>query len=140
MAKLGLPSESDEQKAVVKWLRTLGYTPMAIENEQTIQPKQSADRWRIANHRKAMGQQRGAPDFLIVEPSPFTGRRVVVEMKKRKGGRIKDHQKEIHEMMRRYDYEVVVGFGSDDARMKLQELGYGARPKAGNSVGRGERP
>jgi hypothetical protein len=121
-----VPDEKAEQKAVVRWLRLLNYTPMAIENEQTIQPRQSADRWKIAQHRKSMGREKGAPDFLIVEPSA-AGLKVVVEMKKRKGGRVKAHQEAVHQKMWDNGWVVVVGYGFEDAKAKLEGLGYGKR-------------
>jgi len=48
---------------------------------------------------------------------------VAVEMKRRVG-KLAPEQERMHELMHEAGWHVVVGYGSEDAIRKLQELGY----------------
>ncbi len=117
--------EDDAQEAVVCWLRTNGYIPMASLNGVKL-PGNAATRARRWQRFHKLGALVGAPDLTIMEPAPRDGRHVAIEMKS-KTGRVSDAQREVHAKMRATGWIVLVAKGADDAIEKLMALGYGVR-------------
>lgn len=115
MAKELIPSEHQEQVAVVNRCRQLGLLIMAIPN--------GGYRSKIAGSiLKKEGALAGAPDLCLCLGM---GQTIWIEMKRRKGGVLSDAQKKIHEDMRQLGHQIIVAKGAKDAFDQLKELGIG---------------
>lgn len=112
MAKEIVPSEHQEQVAFVRWAQARGVFVMAIPNGGL------RDRVTGAKMRQE-GALAGAPDLLIALDG---GGVLWLEMKRRKGGRISDVQKVFHQKLEEMGHKVVIGYGANDAMMKVQEI------------------
>lgn len=121
-----VPKESHEGTDLAEWLDSIGavYTHVPLGG---LRPGRAGERLR------AEGTKRGCPDYLIfsgptrpVKGLPSGGfRGVAVELKRRKGGTLKPHQKRFHEKLRACGWVVLVARGVDDAKRQLRALGYG---------------
>lgn len=79
---------------------------------------------------KRMGVKRGVPDYLIFDaPRGSSAPGVAIELKRRKGGKTTDEQKQWLADLRDRGWLVKVCRGADDAIAYLRSLGYG-RAKA----------
>lgn len=110
-----MPSEHDEQKAVVRWLRTKGIFVFAIPNgglRDAITAKRLKDE----------GSTSGIPDLQIVLDG---GRVIWLEMKRRKGGAVSPVQKKVHDSLRALGHTVLVAKGAKEARDLLLDT-FGA--------------
>lgn len=104
-----LPSEHDEQVAVVRWLRKNGHFVYAVPN--------GGLRDAITSKRlKDEGALSGIPDLQVVLPD---GRVIWLELKRREGGRLSPVQKKVHERLEALGHVVIVGYGAKDAVEKL---------------------
>ncbi len=112
-------TEHDEQRDVVRWLRSIGCHPVSPLNGSKLSggPRERAMQW---NKLVGLGASAGVPDLLICQ-SPY----VALEMKRVKGGRVSDEQKVWHKRLAEHGWVVVVGNGASDAIEKLRALGYG---------------
>lgn len=107
-----MPSEHDEQKALVKKLRSAGLFVFAVPNgglRDAITAKRLKDE----------GATSGIPDLQIILDG---GRVAWVEMKRRKGGTVSPAQKAVHERLESMGHVVVVGMGAKDAWDKILAL------------------
>jgi hypothetical protein len=119
MAKLGLPSEHQEQAAVVEWLRAHGIDFFSVPNGASL-AGDSRGRARQMAKLKAEGLTPGVPDLIITTPRwRSDGAHVVVtaiEMKRRRGGKVSKEQRawiDKHEKL--LGWCVVVCHGAEDA-------------------------
>jgi ribosomal protein L30/L7E len=88
-----IPSEADEQKAIVQWLRLKKITHFAVSNEnqhsgiirQSVKSVATANKIiaMIENKLRAMGKRPGVSDLVVLLPG---AKAVFVEMKRRDGG------------------------------------------------------
>ncbi len=104
-------SESLEQAYLVQWMRR-NYPLVrifAIGNGGLRSASQGAK-------LKAEGVTRGVPDLYI------PAWRTWVEMKREKGGRIDPDQADWHAYLESIGDTVIVGYGFEDAKEKLQNL------------------
>lgn len=69
---------------------------------------------------KRMGVKKGVPDICICEPN-FDHHGLYIEMKKRKGGRVSEEQKEWLQGLTDRGYKAVVCRGWDEAREAVEE-------------------
>jgi len=99
------PYESDEQKAVVNWLTKRGYFVFHIPNHQEM--------------RKDMGAISGMPDLQVVMECGFV---VWIEMKRRKGGVLRDDQKIVHKELKDRGHYVVTAKGAKEAIEGFKEM------------------
>jgi len=105
-----IPSEHDEQKALVKKLRGLGVVVFAIPN--------GGLRDKVTSTRlKEEGAVSGIPDLLIVLDD---GKSLWVEMKRREGGKLSDAQIQVISKFAYLGHRVVVGYGAKDAFEKIK--------------------
>jgi len=104
-------SEHNEQVALVRKLRGLGYFVLAIPNGG----KRDA---REAKRLKDEGVMAGIPDLLLVLPD---GRSFWIELKTRKGGRVSEVQNQIHADLEELGHDVIVAKGAKDAWEQLQD-------------------
>jgi len=114
-------SEAAETRHLVAWLRFRCVRFFAIPNGTMLG---GYNRYAVMAQLKAQGLHAGAPDLVLIDRSPKTGRPVAVEMKRRIGGRLSEAQKLTHAIMRGCDWDVVVGWGFESARNQITELGF----------------
>ena len=104
-------TESMEQQGLVKWfrLRFPGIVIFSVPNGD----------WRgvsVGRRLKAEGLTPGVPDLFIPAWHCF------VEMKRTKGGKLSSEQVKMIEYLKRVGYEVIIGYGAEDASRKLLEM------------------
>jgi hypothetical protein len=124
-----LPSEAQEQAAVVRWLTWHGILFCAVPN--------GGKRHIVTAKRLAAeGVRPGVPDLLIFDPVPCPARSgasvgVALEMKRQRGGRLSPEQKVWMAALEVRGWSVCVACGADAAIKALEALGYGrAKPWA----------
>lgn len=110
-AVLKTPTEHEEQREYVRWFRQTypEVRIMAIPNGGARSPA-------TAGRLKAEGVSPGVPDLFI----PAWG--LWVEMKRAKGGKVSQEQKEWHSYLASCGYRVIVGLGKTDAIKQTQQL------------------
>ena len=121
MATRKPPSESQEQIAVVRWLRTHNVDHFAVPNGAKVSHRQR-------NKLIKEGLTSGVADLIITDPPPAAKGVVVValEMKKRTGGSLRAIQREwLSRHQNKRGWRCIVAYGAQEAIVKLQELGYG---------------
>jgi hypothetical protein len=120
------PTEREEQRTLVQWLRAHRIEHVA-HLEGAYYGKSRAQRYRTAAVMRQMGAQRGTPDIQIVTPAPSRpeARGVWIELKRRTGGRVSPEQAATHERLRACGALVEVCCGADAAIAWLKGLGYG---------------
>ena len=107
MPSLPLPTEDDEHRAFVAWLRLKGYTFHHSPNATG----HTAEARRRAGRMKALGTSPGFPDLII-----FTGRhRIAIELKRRKGGRATPEQRQWLEVLAAHGFHAAICNGRDEA-------------------------
>lgn len=106
-----LPSEHEEQKGIVNWIRSKfpEVVVFAIPNGDYRSIS-------VAKRLKAEGVTPGVPDLFIPDWNLW------IEMKKQKGGRLSQDQKEMIEHLERIGHTVIVGYGATDASAKVIEF------------------
>lgn len=107
------PSEHEEQVLFVQWFRRQfpGVMIFAIPN--------GGLRGKIAAAKlKAEGVTAGVPDLYIPEW------RVWVEMKRQKGGRLSQPQRDVLRYLGEFD-TTIVAKGFEDAKRQIREIGKG---------------
>jgi len=110
---LRTPSEHEEQVLFVQWFRRQfpGVMIFAIPN--------GGLRGKIAAAKlKAEGVTAGVPDLYIPEW------RVWVEMKRQKGGRLSQPQRDVLRYLSEFD-TTIVAKGFEDAKRQIREIGKG---------------
>jgi hypothetical protein len=126
-AKAPIPTESQEQSALVAWFRR-EHLNLGVPSEKLLIASPagtmlggSDDRMRFARHAKLKreGMVKGVPDLLLAVPrSPWNG--FWIEMKRAKGGTVSPEQKEMHALLYAQGYAVAVAKGCDDARALIE--------------------
>jgi hypothetical protein len=106
-----IPSEHWEQVQYVSWFRKT-YKGVLI----FATPNGGSRNVREAVNLKAEGTTAGIPDLQAPEFDLF------VEMKRQKGGRLSQAQKQIIEHLRSIGKTVIVGYGFEDAKNKTIEF------------------
>lgn len=97
-----VPLESDEQKALVQWLK-LEKIPFVVAMNENIFSFLNRDiAVKIQAKSKAMGVQRGVSDLIIMLPN----RILFLELKRQKGGKLSDEQKKFLGTMSEFPYAV----------------------------------
>ena len=101
------PTEQQEAEALAAYLRIKGYDFTHIPNETGSDP---AARRRAVRMKRA-GVSRGFPDYLIF----INGKRIAIELKRRKGGRASPEQRKWLEILAASGFECAVANGADEA-------------------------
>jgi hypothetical protein len=110
-----IPSEHQEQAALVKWLDMFhpNVPYFAIPNGGWRHPATAA-------LLKAEGAKPGVPDLMI--PLAIDGiNGLFIEMKRLKGGKVSPAQKAFHNLLRENGYAVEVCAGFEAARTAINE-------------------
>lgn len=108
------PTEHEEQCRVIKWAKTMA---MAGRGEYSLLfaiPNGGARNAAVGGKLKAEGVKRGVPDLCLPVPKgEYHG--LYIEMKKRRGGRVRKHQKQWIKRLRKQGYAAHVCRGADHA-------------------------
>lgn len=115
------PSETHEQRCLVDWLRLRRVKFFSVPNGAVLGGR---NRYALLGRLRAEGLLPGAPDLVLIDRAPTTGRPVAVEMKRRVGGELSRDQRAVHNAMRAAGWDVVVAWGYESATNQLTELGY----------------
>jgi len=115
------PRETDEQAVLVEYLRLRGLEVFSVPNGAIIGGR---SKWALLAKLKREGLLAGAPDLVLVQRAPATGRPVCIEMKRRKTGKVSKNQKAVLPLFVRAGWHVIVARGAQDALDSLAQLGY----------------
>lgn len=123
--RLAIPTEHDEQVALFREMHLRGCTDPRWRQAFAI-PNGGKRTIGVAVKMKAEGVKPGVPDiFLPVACGIWCG--LFVEMKRIKGGRLSDEQREFINSLDPH-YMVVIGHGAQDAIDKIRDyLALGER-------------
>ena len=113
------PLESAEQVALFRWAAYASGTHPELKNLYHVPNGGTRDR-REAHNLRLQGVKSGVPDICLDWPgSGYHGLRI--ELKRTKGGRLSDDQKDWLERLNRAGYRAVVCYGWDEARREIEE-------------------
>lgn len=73
---------------------------------------------------KNEGMLKGAPDLILMNRCPKSGRPIAIEMKRKRGGELSPEQEQVIAQMRLAGWIVIVAEGYDHARRALISLGF----------------
>lgn len=107
MGLANMPTEQQEAERLAAYLRIKGYPFTHIPNETGGDP---AARRRAIRMKRA-GVSRGFPDYIIIKG----GRLIVIELKRRKGGRATPEQRKWLDEFARIGARVAICNGADEA-------------------------
>lgn len=115
-----LPSESAEQKAVIRWW-TIASAAWNIDERLLMAcPAQAARSPRGGARIKAEGYRAGTPDlFLAVPRGQWHG--LFVEMKRADGGEVSENQREMLFQVSSRGYQTAIAHGAAPARKIIAE-------------------
>jgi hypothetical protein len=106
--KKAIPTEAQEQIKFVVWLKKQGFRPVASANGGSRNLME-------AMKMKRMGVSPGFPDIEVPLPSgPYHG--FYVEMKRQKGGKVSEEQREWLEYLKDKGYFAEVAYGFEQAK------------------------
>lgn len=114
-----IPAERVEQSVVARYLDMLGVRWCHVPNEG--KRKKSTGGFLVGQGMKA-----GCPDILIFTPPPLhpEARGVAIEMKRIKGGRVSDEQREWLDDLASLGWIAQVCHGANAAIRFLKQLGW----------------
>lgn len=120
MAKNTSQKESSDQIQFVEYCKARGFRVVSTQNGMYL-PEQKDEngepkfnRFAYINRQKQMGLAEGFPDLIIFAKNAEHNC-LYLEMKRKKGGRLSDEQKEWLQWLDENDYAVGVAKGYDSA-------------------------
>lgn len=116
---VGIPSEEEEQLALSRLLDQLKLKWCHYPAETKAKPQYMAKRRRL-------GVKPGVPDVMIfdIPPAYPDAKGAVIELKRRKGGRLSDEQMEWLVRLSGLGWKTAVCKGTEEAIMRLKQWGY----------------
>jgi len=135
-AKSDIPTEREEQVKLAKYLDSLGLLWCHVPNEGHGGYGKGA---QIKGARlRAEGLKSGVPDVLIFNQCSVVSDKeelhrsgCAIELKRQKGGRVSDSQKEWLAGLRRAGWVAEVCNGFEEAQKLIKELGYEGESEQG---------
>lgn len=119
-----IPTEHQEQCAVVQFCRWSNYPLIAIPNANVMSFLDKKTAQRVMMKLKAEGLAPGAPDLFLPMPrSGFHG--LFIEMKRLKGSKVSAEQKEWIQTLNDAGYLAKICYGADDAIITIKEYDLG---------------
>jgi hypothetical protein len=113
-----IPKESEDQKALAELLDRLGLDWFHVPNEGKRDPIYAVE-------LKRRGVKAGVPDnFIFNKPPKKEAQGLVIELKRKKGGRVDPEQDAWLQRLKKHGWHVAVCHGIDEAIQVLRELGY----------------
>ena len=111
--RIKYPTEREEQKLLIHYLQARRIPFYAVPNGGSRNPVE-------AKNLKAEGVSAGVPDVCIPVPNKkYHG--LYIEMKRQKGGRVSEKQKEWIERLNQNGYLAVVCKGFNEAREVVEK-------------------
>lgn len=112
MKKNNIPTEHQEQAALIMWFQS-AYP--AIKNRLFAVPNGTNKSRASASRHMAEGLRPGVPDLML--PIPASGYHgLFIEMKRAKGGKLSDAQRDWLEFLESKRYMSVVCYGFEEAK------------------------
>ena len=138
-AKSDIPTEREEQVKLAKYLDSLGLLWCHVPNEGHGGYGKGA---QIKGARlRAEGLKSGVPDVLIFNQCSVVSDKeelhrsgCAIELKRQKGGRVSDSQKEWLAGLRRAGWVAEVCNGFEEAQKLIKELGYEGESEQGREA------
>jgi hypothetical protein len=122
-AKLAVPTEHEEQKALVRWF-SLQYPK--IGNRLVAIPNGGQRNVIVASKLKAEGVRAGFPDLMLLMPrGSFMG--LMIEMKRVRGGTLQVEQAEWLDWLTTQGYMAVICKGAQAAQDTIKSYLGGAQ-------------
>jgi len=113
--------EDDEQKAFIQWLTIKNIFFFSVPNGAVLKGN-AMQRARQMNQLKASGFRNGVADVIVM----IKDKVLFIEMKKKKGGRQSESQKQFEKDVSVFDYcEYFVANGSKEAIEIVSEINKG---------------
>ena len=114
-----VPKESQEMRAVARWLDLAGVLWTHVPNESRRSPRQG-------RALKEQGMSRGVPDVMIFTPPPTEPHRrgFAIELKRQTGGRVSPEQEQWIHDLRALNWVALTATGADVAIRYLEAWGY----------------
>ena len=115
-----IPLEDEEYDLIVKYLDDMGfvYTHVPMETYTTS--------WKVKNRNKRIGVKSGFPDYIIIIPYWWVGKRhnvlLFAEIKRRKGSKLRANQKEWLHNLRSCNELAEVFYGADELKAYINGL------------------
>lgn len=100
-----VPTEDQEQEALVRWLDLKGIKFTHIPNSTFTRS------WKQKAKNKRMGVRKGFPDLVVMAPRKL----LFIELKRTKGGVTSSHQKEWIDGLNEYSVSAKVCKGCEEA-------------------------
>lgn len=117
--------EHDEQAALIRWWAGVCESYGLSEKHLFAIPNGGQRNRIVASRLKDEGVRAGVPDlFLAVPINNFSG--LFIEMKKPKGGRVTDVQKEYSALLNKAGYKAIVACGFQAAQDEITDYLAGA--------------
>jgi hypothetical protein len=115
-----IPLEDEEYDLIVKYLDDMGfvYTHIPMETYTTS--------WNVKKRNKRIGVKSGFPDYIIIIPYWWVGKRhnilLFAEIKRRKGSKLRANQKEWLHNLKSCNELAEVFYGADELKAYINGL------------------
>lgn len=115
-----IPLEDEEYDLIVKYLDDMGfiYTHIPMETYTSS--------WNVKKRNKRIGVKSGFPDYVIIIPYWWVGKRhnilLFAEIKRRKGSKLRANQKEWLHNLRSCNELAEVFYGADELKAYINGL------------------
>ena len=129
MVKPRIPQESEEQQALIRWADYMAAT-VRPESRLLYHIPNGGTRGKAeAGRFRAEGVRAGVPDLCLpVARGEYHG--LYIELKRTKGGKISEKQKEWLDALEKEGYCAAVCHGWDEAREKIETYLDGGKQRA----------
>lgn len=114
-------TEAQVQQQLCQWLTLRRVRFFSVPNGAVLG---GGRRWAQMNHLKQTGLTVGAPDLVLIDRAPTTGRPVVIEVKRAHGSRLSPAQRDLSIVFDRAGWHHVVAWGFDGGVNQCIRLGY----------------
>lgn len=116
---MNVPTEAQEQTTLFQWAALMIHRWPELRLLHAI-PNGGSRNPIEARHLKEQGVKAGIPDiFLPCARGEWHG--IYIEMKRRKGGRVSDEQREMIRLLIEQGYKAVVCYGWEEAKNVIVE-------------------
>ena len=114
-------SEAQVQASLCQWLTLRRVRFFSVPNGAILG---GANRWGQVARLRQTGLTKGAPDLVIIDRAPNTGRTVAVEVKRAVGGKLSPAQQAMRDVFVGAGWSYVVAWGLESGINQMIQLGY----------------
>lgn len=115
-----IPLEDEEYDLIVKYLNDMGFVYTHIPMETYTSS------WNVKKRNKRIGVKSGFPDYVIIIPYWWVGKRhnvlLFAEIKRRKGSKLRANQKEWLHNLKSCNELAEVFYGADELKAYINGL------------------